>query len=124
MKFSVVGLPHYTIWHLYEPSVDDIRHMEQMEAERKAREEADRKTAEKLSKVGTLFDESNKNEYQADNEGHAHQKDKEADAAQGKDAAKGATPADGEQAVQAEQPDGKHVAKADNAEEDAAEKKL
>ena len=28
MGFSVVGLPHYTIWHLYEPSVDDIRHME------------------------------------------------------------------------------------------------
>jgi len=31
MRFSVVGLPHYTIWHLYEPSVDDIRHMEEME---------------------------------------------------------------------------------------------
>lgn len=28
MDYSVVGLPHYTIWHLYEPSVDDIRHME------------------------------------------------------------------------------------------------
>jgi mannan polymerase II complex ANP1 subunit len=28
MHFSVVGLPHYTIWHLYEPSVDDIKHME------------------------------------------------------------------------------------------------
>lgn len=28
MQFSVVGLPHYTIWHLYEPSVDDIKHME------------------------------------------------------------------------------------------------
>jgi len=28
MGFSVVGLPHYTIWHLYEPSVDDIKHME------------------------------------------------------------------------------------------------
>lgn len=28
MKYSVVGLPHYTIWHLYEPSVDDIKHME------------------------------------------------------------------------------------------------
>lgn len=28
MDFSVVGLPHYTIWHLYEPSVDDIKHME------------------------------------------------------------------------------------------------
>ena len=34
MEYSVVGLPHYTIWHLYEPSVDDIRHMEEMEAER------------------------------------------------------------------------------------------
>lgn len=28
MQYSVVGLPHYTIWHLYEPSVDDIKHME------------------------------------------------------------------------------------------------
>ena len=28
MGYSVVGLPHYTIWHLYEPSVDDIKHME------------------------------------------------------------------------------------------------
>jgi len=28
MKFSVVGLPHYTIWHLYEPSVEDLKHME------------------------------------------------------------------------------------------------
>lgn len=28
MKYSVVGLPHYVIWHLYEPSVDDIHHME------------------------------------------------------------------------------------------------
>lgn len=38
MKFSVVGLPHYVIWHLYEPSVDDLRHMEEMELERQARE--------------------------------------------------------------------------------------
>ncbi len=28
MDFSVIGLPHYTIWHAYEPSVDDIQHME------------------------------------------------------------------------------------------------
>jgi mannan polymerase II complex ANP1 subunit len=27
MKFSVVGLPHYVVWHLYEPSADDVRHM-------------------------------------------------------------------------------------------------
>lgn len=28
MDYSVVGLPHYTIWHLYEPSVDDVKRME------------------------------------------------------------------------------------------------
>ncbi|OKL63700.1 Mannan polymerase 2 complex ANP1 subunit [Talaromyces atroroseus] len=42
MKFSVVGLPHYTIWHLYEPSVDDLRHMEEMEIERQQREEKEK----------------------------------------------------------------------------------
>ena len=39
MQFSVVGLPHYTVWHMYEPSIDDIRHMEEMEMERVAREQ-------------------------------------------------------------------------------------
>lgn len=28
MGFSVIGLPHYVIWHIYEPSSDDLRHME------------------------------------------------------------------------------------------------
>lgn len=42
MKFSVVGLPHYTIWHLYEPSVDDLRHMDEMEKERQAQEQIER----------------------------------------------------------------------------------
>lgn len=42
MGFSVIGLPHYTIWHLYEPSVDDLRHMEEMELERQALEEEER----------------------------------------------------------------------------------
>lgn len=28
LGLSVIGLPHYTIWHAYEPSVDDIKHME------------------------------------------------------------------------------------------------
>ena len=27
LGFSVVGLPHYTIWHLYEPSVDDLAYL-------------------------------------------------------------------------------------------------
>lgn len=55
MGFSVVGLPHYTIWHLYEPSLDDIRHMEEMEAERIAREEEEKEKAEKAEKMKKTF---------------------------------------------------------------------
>ncbi|ELR09162.1 hypothetical protein GMDG_03740 [Pseudogymnoascus destructans 20631-21] len=51
MKFSVVGLPHYTIWHLYEPSVDDIRHMEEMEQERLVRENEEKEKAERAKKL-------------------------------------------------------------------------
>ncbi|KAK0659124.1 Mannan polymerase II complex ANP1 subunit [Lasiodiplodia hormozganensis] len=56
MKYSVVGLPHYTIWHLYEPSVDDIRHMEEMEQERlsKAKEEQDKE--DRLKKLKDTFE--------------------------------------------------------------------
>ncbi|KAK5117304.1 hypothetical protein LTR62_005921 [Meristemomyces frigidus] len=56
MGFSVVGLPHYTIWHLYEPSVDDIRHMEEMENERKERERVERERREREEKIGEQFD--------------------------------------------------------------------
>ena len=31
MGFEVVGLPHYVIWHIYEPSEDDLIRMEEME---------------------------------------------------------------------------------------------
>ncbi|EUC34638.1 glycosyltransferase family 62 protein [Bipolaris victoriae FI3] len=57
MKFSVVGLPHYTIWHLYEPSVDDIRHMEEMEKERKAKEAEEEAKKAKEAKIKESFDE-------------------------------------------------------------------
>ena len=56
MKFSVVGLPHYTIWHLYEPSVDDIRHMEEMEKERKAKEAEEAAKKERQAKIEDQFD--------------------------------------------------------------------
>ncbi|KAF2273586.1 Anp1-domain-containing protein [Westerdykella ornata] len=56
MKFSVVGLPHYTIWHLYEPSVDDIRHMEEMEKERKAKEKEEQAKKEREEKLKDTFD--------------------------------------------------------------------
>lgn len=56
MKFSVVGLPHYTIWHLYEPSVDDIRHMEEMEKEQKEKERKEKDEKEKLDKINAQFE--------------------------------------------------------------------
>ncbi|KAL8399591.1 hypothetical protein RB594_000112 [Gaeumannomyces avenae] len=55
MGYSVVGLPHYTIWHLYEPSVDDIKHMEEMERERIAREAEEKEKAEKAQKMKDTF---------------------------------------------------------------------
>lgn len=53
----MVGLPHYTIWHLYEPSVDDIRHMEEMEKERKAKEAEEEAKKAKEAKIKDNFDE-------------------------------------------------------------------
>ncbi|KAI4095811.1 MAG: hypothetical protein LQ344_001365 [Seirophora lacunosa] len=59
MGFSVVGLPHYTVWHLYEPSVDDIRHMEEMEIERKNREKEEKERAERAKKIKEEFVDPN-----------------------------------------------------------------
>ena len=58
MQFSVVGLPHYTVWHLYEPSIDDLRRMEVMENERKAGERQRRQGAEKAEKLKGPFGEA------------------------------------------------------------------
>lgn len=57
MGFSVVGLPHYTVWHLYEPSVDDIRHMEEMETERKNREKEEKERVERAKKIKEEFND-------------------------------------------------------------------
>ncbi|RDL30364.1 putative ANP1 protein [Venustampulla echinocandica] len=59
LDFSVVGLPHYTIWHLYEPSVDDIRHMEEMEQERQAREKEELERVERAKKIKDQFADPN-----------------------------------------------------------------
>lgn len=58
MGYSVVGLPHYTIWHLYEPSVDDIRHMEEMERERIEKEKREKEEKERLKKIQEEFQSS------------------------------------------------------------------
>lgn len=65
MKFSVVGLPHYTIWHLYEPSVDDLRHMEEMEQERILREQEEKERAEQQARQQDLFQDP-KEEWKMD----------------------------------------------------------
>ena len=67
LSFSVVGLPHYTIWHLYEPSVDDIRHMEEMEAERTQRETAEKEAKVKEDRMKDEFANEDK-EWQKDKE--------------------------------------------------------
>jgi len=38
MGFEVVGLPHYVVWHVYEPSEDDLKRMEEMEKEKEVKE--------------------------------------------------------------------------------------
>jgi len=38
MGFEVVGLPHYVIWHVYEPSSEDLVRMEQMEREKEMKQ--------------------------------------------------------------------------------------
>lgn len=35
MNFEVIGLPNYVIWHIYEPSVQDLQHMKWMAEEKK-----------------------------------------------------------------------------------------
>lgn len=65
LSFSVVGLPHYTIWHLYEPSVDDIRHMEEMEAERTQRETAEKEAKAREDRLKDEFANEDK-EWQKD----------------------------------------------------------
>ncbi|GEQ70131.1 hypothetical protein JCM33374_g3807 [Metschnikowia sp. JCM 33374] len=35
MGFKVGGLPHYTIWHIFEPSEDDLKHIAQLERKKR-----------------------------------------------------------------------------------------
>jgi len=55
MQYSVVGLPHYTIWHLYEPSADDLRHMEDMDREKSEREKEEKEKADREAVVSATF---------------------------------------------------------------------
>jgi len=83
MKYSVVGLPHYTIWHLYEPSVDDIRHMEEMENERKQREKEEQEKQARLANIQSQFDDT-ASQWEKDKNEIKDMKDKEDERAQWK----------------------------------------
>ncbi|RCK66750.1 Mannan polymerase II complex ANP1 subunit [Candida viswanathii] len=50
MGYSVVGLPHYVIWHIYEPSSDDLKHMEWMALE-EVRQQEEAKVKKVYDKV-------------------------------------------------------------------------
>lgn len=71
MKFSVVGLPHYTIWHLYEPSADDIKYMERMEEERKNKERQEALEREKQEQLNHHWDSNSKEQWEKDRKGMA-----------------------------------------------------
>ncbi|BCR90524.1 ANP1/MMN9/VAN1 family protein [Aspergillus chevalieri] len=65
MGFSVVGLPHYTIWHLYEPSVDDLKHMEELAHEQEQREKEEKEEARQNERVNSLFQDP-KSQWEVD----------------------------------------------------------
>ncbi|CAI1942573.1 hypothetical protein SEUBUCD646_0E00470 [Saccharomyces eubayanus] len=54
MNYNVIGLPHYVIWHIYEPSSDDLKHMAWMaeEEKRKLEEERIREFYNKIWDIG------------------------------------------------------------------------
>lgn len=52
MGYTVVGLPHYVIWHIYEPSSDDLKHMEWMALE-EVRQQEEAKIKKYTTKFGT-----------------------------------------------------------------------
>jgi mannan polymerase II complex ANP1 subunit len=61
MGYSVIGLPHYTIWHLYEPSIDDLRHTQELEEARNdAKEKVSAKESRTLEMRSQFYDASEK----------------------------------------------------------------
>lgn len=50
MGFSVGGLPHYTIWHIYEPSEDDLQEIARKERKKRRQSEGKDKLSAKTQK--------------------------------------------------------------------------
>lgn len=80
MGFSVVGLPHYTVWHLYEPSEQDLQHMQEMEEERKARAKEEKDREDRMKKIKEEFKDPN-SQWETDKAGMAEKARQEEKAA-------------------------------------------
>lgn len=80
MGFSVVGLPHYTVWHLYEPSEQDLQHMQEMEAERNSRAQEEKEREERMKRIKEEFKDPN-NQWEKDKAGIAEKTRQEEKAA-------------------------------------------
>lgn len=76
MGYSVIGLPHYTIWHLYEPSVDDIHHMEEMASEKRKKEAEAKYKEEVAARIKDEFDDPAE-QAKADRQGTTAEEEKE-----------------------------------------------
>ncbi|KAK7207246.1 Anp1-domain-containing protein [Myxozyma melibiosi] len=63
MGLSVIGLPHYVVWHMYEPSVDDMRYMSEMiqarlhkekEQQEKAKENNNKDESDRMAEAAAI----------------------------------------------------------------------
>ncbi len=80
MGFSVVGLPHYTVWHLYEPSEQDLQHMQEMEEERNSRAQEEKEREERIKRIKEEFKDPN-SQWEKDKAGIAEKTRQEEKAA-------------------------------------------
>ena len=65
MGFSVVGLPNYVVWHIYEPSTDDLKYMEWM-AEEEERINEENKIKEFYQKIWEIGFEDMRSSWEKD----------------------------------------------------------
>lgn len=102
MGFSVVGLPHYTVWHLYEPSEQDLQHMQEMEEERNARAQEEKEREERMMKIKEEFKDPN-SQWEIDKAGVA-EKTRQDEKAEAEKKAAAEKKEEAEQAQQKAQP--------------------
>ena len=78
MGFSVFGLPHYTVWHLYEPSEQDMRRMQEIREESNAKAEEEKRRQARKKKMEQDFKDANP-QWEMDKAGMAATSKQEAD---------------------------------------------